>query len=246
MAFRNWLGLSKTRSAGRHSRRGDNRRASRRRPTPKLRMELLEDRLALSGFGPEDGAYLVEPWIGGYRSVQIQPDDQKIVAAGNVSDNTDLRIAIARYDTLGNLDSTYGSGGPSLPPLSGVSAPALGPADEAGLDLVLQPNGKAVVSGYETVNASFAAARFNADGTVDSSFGSGGLSSIDVASTFFNPAMAVGLQSTGKVVLAGFSYPVFGNFQESAAIARVTTGGAIDSGNNGFGQKVGNTALGYI
>ena len=49
----------------------------------RLFLERLEDRLALSGFGPEDGAYVVEPWHGNYRDVQVQASDQKIVTAGN-------------------------------------------------------------------------------------------------------------------------------------------------------------------
>ena len=92
----------------------------------------------------------MEPWIGSYSDVQIQPGDRKIVAAGGVNPNndyTDQRMAIARYDSLGNPDNTYGSGGPSIPPLSGVSAPALGSSNESGYDLVLQPDGKAVVAG---------------------------------------------------------------------------------------------------
>ena len=115
-------------------------------------MERLEERQLLSGFGPEDGAYVVESWIGSYFNVQIQQSDQKIVVAGNVNpnnNNTDTRLAIARYDSLGNADNTFGSGGPSIPPLSGVSAPPLGPSNEYGIDLVLQPDGNAVVSGEQ-------------------------------------------------------------------------------------------------
>ena len=86
------------------------RRVSPRRRMARPRLEPLEGRHLLSGFGPADGAYIVEPWIGTYSDVQIQPVDQKIVAAGQVNpnnDGTDQRMAIARYDALGNPDSTY-------------------------------------------------------------------------------------------------------------------------------------------
>lgn len=215
---------------------------SPRRRTARPRPEPLEERIALSGFGPEDGAYIVAPWIGGYSDVQIQKGDQKIVAAGSVSTN----MAIARYDSIGNPDNTYGSGGPSIPPLSGVSAPALGPTDEDGRDLVLQPDGKAVVSGRVSPallgDGAFAVARFQTDGSLDSTFGSGGWNTLGARSDSFNPAEAVGLQSTGKIVVAGMS---LGGGVVLGEVARFTAGGAVDIGKNGFGQVDKGKAMGY-
>jgi uncharacterized delta-60 repeat protein len=177
--------------------------------------------------------------------VQIQPGDQKIVAAGSITNpdnSTETRMAIARNDALGNPDSTYGSGGFSILPLSGVSAPALGSSNESGWDLVLQPDGKAVVSGFNEVNSSFAVARFNTSGTLDSGFGNGGWTSLNARADSFNPAEGVGLQSTGKVVVAGTSLGIDPN---PAEVARFTTGGVIDSGKGGFGQVVQGKATGY-
>jgi uncharacterized delta-60 repeat protein len=218
-----------------------------KRRTAKPRLEALDERQLLSGFGPADGAYIVEPWIGGYTAVQIQPVDQKIVAAGDEGDSTGSRIAIARYDSLGNPDNAYGTGGPSIPPLSGVSAPALGSQNEVGYDLVLQPNGKAVVAGEAEVGtsitqpASFVVARFNTDGTLDGGFGSGGWNTLDARYDGENPAESVGLQSTGKVVAAGYSL-----WSDSLAeVARFTASGAVDSGKGGFGQIVQGKAVGY-
>jgi len=177
------------------------RRVSSRRATAKPRLEPLEERQLLSGFGSADGAYIVEPWAGTYQAVQIQPGTgNQIVAAGTMditNPTIDHRMAIARYDSAGNPDSNYGSGG--------VSAPPLGPGTEYGFDLVLQPaDGKAVVSG--TGSGGFVAARFNTNGTLDGSFGTGGWNTLDaLAGDSYNPAYGVGLQSTGKVVAAGFS-----------------------------------------
>ena len=150
MSLRNWLGIWTTRCTVRDLRHIGDRPASRSPATSKLGMETLEDRLALSGLGPEDGAYIVEPWLGGYFDVEIQPGDQKIVAAGSTNrniDHSDTRIAIARYNSLGAADNTFGIGSPSMPPLNGLSAPALSPIRESGIGLMLQPDGKAVVSG---------------------------------------------------------------------------------------------------
>ncbi len=185
----------------------------------------------------QDGAYIVEPWNGSYTAVKIQPGDQKIVAAGamtitNPDNTTESRMAIARYDSLGYPDSTYGSGG--------VAAPALGTSSERGYDLVLQPDGKAVVSGYNSANGSFAVARFRSNGTLDNGFGFGGWTTFQ-ARPGFNPAEAVGLQSTGKIVVAGTSALL----DSEAEVARFTAAGTIDSGKGGFGKIVQGKAIGY-
>ena len=84
-------------------------------------------------------------------------------------------------------------------------------------------------------------ARFNTNGSLDNSFGSGGGTIFDVQpGTEY--AYAVGLQSTGKIVVAGFSDSLGST---SAAVARFTTSGAIDSGTGGFGDIVNGAASGY-
>src|SRR5688500_7802003 len=62
-------------------------------------------------------------------------------------------------------------------------------------DLAVQPGGKVVVAGAE--GDRLAVARFNADGTVDESFGNGGL----FESSRWHAAGAVAVQDDGKIVL---------------------------------------------
>jgi len=213
------------------------RTVSPRQRTAKPRMEPLEERQLLSGFGPADGAYIVESWYsgyGGYQDVQIQPADQKIVAAGSLSNTYDA--AVARYDSVGNPDTTYGSNGLSTPP-GGITAWYAG--------LALQSDGKAVLS---AVNSSryFGAGRFNTNGSLDTGFGTGGWGSVRV-SPYGQFPYGVGLQSTGKVVVGGYTYTngTLGT-TGSAVLARFTSSGTIDSGKGGFGQVgSGNRATGY-
>lgn len=203
-----------------------------------LRIERLEDRLALSGFGTGDGAYIVEPWNGQYNSVAIQPTDQKIVAAGNMqitnpNNTTEGRMAIARYDALGNSDTAFGSGG--------VSAPALGPGNENGSGLVIQSDGRAVVSGEAGTAQVLAVTRFTANGSLDSGFGNGGWNNFNVQPGSNSNGYAVGRQSTGTLVVSGATTAT----TDSAFVAGFTSSGAIDSGKGGFGQVVqGNKATG--
>src|SRR5207248_3272206 len=75
-------GLSKKDTTMKFFSRKIRRPVSPKPRTAKPRLEPLEERQLLSGFGPEDGAYIVESWSGSYSDVKIQPGDQKIVAAG--------------------------------------------------------------------------------------------------------------------------------------------------------------------
>lgn len=217
--------------------RTNRNRVSPKRGTAKPRLERLEERQLLSGFGPADGAYVEESWYSGFKGyldVQIQPVDQKIVAAGSVLSNRGA--AIARYDSVGNPDTSYGSNGLS-------TSPGGSPAWYAGL--TLQPDGKAVLSAVNTTWHSFGAGRFNTNGSLDTGFGTGGWSSIGV-STYGQYPYGVGLQSTGKIVACGYTFTNSAWTTSSAVLARLTSSGTIDSGKGGFGQVLtGNRATGY-
>ncbi|MBI3863193.1 MAG: hypothetical protein HY290_14980 [Planctomycetia bacterium] len=195
-------------------------------------MELLEERRLLSFSAGVDGAYIVENRAhGSYVSVAIQPGNQAIVAAGfagTLPNGTISRFGVERYDSLGNVDASYGN--------AGLASPTLGPGQGADA-LTLQPDGKAVVVGDTAGRLGLA--RLNVDGSPDASFGSGGWTAFDIQPGS-DVADAVGLQSTGKIVVAGYSNSTNTmSTIESAVVARVTASGAIDSGTGGFGQVNG-------
>jgi uncharacterized delta-60 repeat protein len=177
----------------------------------------------------QDGAYRIEPWEGLYNDVRIQWWDQKIVAAGQAT--ADGTMAIGRYDSDGVPDDVYGSGG-----VAGLAGYANG--------LTLQADGKAVVAG--SLNSVFGVARFNTDGTLDDSFGSGGRVSFSIPG-MESPysANGVGVQSTGKIVVAGFANPSSGSIETAAVMARFTASGALDSGKGNFGDVKKGKPVGY-
>ena len=153
-----------------------------------------------TGFGGGDGL-LTTPVGSGTdeaNAVALQPDG-KIIAAGVSSNGSDNDFALARYEAGGSLDTGFGGG-------DGLVTTPLG-GDDAGLSVVLQSNGMIVVGGYtDSVafpgNADFALARYQADGTLDGGFGSGGTLVTQVgASTGYG--WSVALQEDGKIVLAG-------------------------------------------
>lgn len=71
--------------------------------------------------------------------------------------------------------------------------------------VAIQPDGKIVVGGWQGGNSSgsFQLARLNPNGTLDSSFGSGGMLSRMVSGTQYNSAYDIALQPDGKIVQVG-------------------------------------------
>jgi uncharacterized delta-60 repeat protein len=158
--------------------------------------------------------------------------DGKIVAAGDAVDSSIRDFALARYNTDGSLDPTFGVGGE-------VTTSFFGSNDEARA-VAIQGDGKIVVAGW-ALNAStdwdFALARYKTDGSLDSTFGTGGKVTTDFFG-FADFANAVAIQGDSKIVVAGdaahsFTSPTNYDF----ALARYNADGTLDS-TFGSGGKV--------
>lgn len=160
-------------------------------------------------------------------------DDGKVVTVGRTATaagGTD--IAIVRHGRDGTLDATFGNGGKVITAI----APGRG-ADEARAVLV-QPDGKIVVGGYSDASGTdkdFLVVRYNANGTLDTSFGDGGKRVTPVGDGT-DQVYALARQPDGKIVAAGsaaFSQSTGQDF----ALIRYTADGALDAGF-GVGGKV--------
>jgi uncharacterized delta-60 repeat protein len=166
---------------------------------------------SFSGFGDQANAMAIQA-------------DGKIVAAGstrtsNSDGNTDF--ALARYNVDGTLDTTFGLDGKVTTEFS-TSVEV-----EEVRGIALQSDGKIVVAGHRATGQgdSFALARYNPDGTLDTSFGAGGL----VSTTFlgFDQAFAVGIEPDGKIIAAG-SASDGTSAGTVVALARYHTDGTLD------------------
>ena len=157
-------------------------------------------------------------------AVKVQPDG-KIIVAGYSGIYPDFHAALVRYTSDGRLDSTFGTGGKVVATF-----------DSNGDDLsaiALQADGKIVAAG-SIHGTAFLLARFNADGSLDQTFGNNG----KVVTTFGDRTAAaadVVLQADGKIIAVGVSgagpYSELNDF----VLARYNAGGGLDPsfGNGG-------------
>jgi uncharacterized delta-60 repeat protein len=169
------------------------------------------------------------------QAVVLQPDGKIVAAgAGQVDPNTPPGIVVARYEPDGSLDSSFGSNGVAATP-----SPASRQCDGCGLyanALAIQADGKLVAAGQScTAGCSFALDRYNPDGSLDTSFGTGGrvttsFGSIDSCSGGGGDfANAVALQPDAKIVAVGYSN--FGRCSpnyDTFALARYEPSGSLD------------------
>jgi len=170
-------------------------------------------------------------------AVAVQADG-KYVVVGLTYTNNDYSgedFAIARYNADGTLDTTFGVQGKVKTDFPGLAAVAS--------SVVIQPDGKIVVAGGAfplfTFLGNFEIVRYNADGSLDASFGSGGIVTTHFPGGQGSYAFAVSLQPDGKIVAAGTHFVNFSSDASSNtdfALARYNASGTPDTsfGNNGL------------
>lgn len=106
--------------------------------------------------------------------------------------------------------------------------------------IAVQPDGKIIAAGNAAealgINANFALARYNPNGTLDASFGIGGQKTTDF-SGFQDSATAMAIQPDGRIILVGYSLSAEGDAHRDFALARYHADGSLDFGF-GAGGKV--------
>jgi uncharacterized delta-60 repeat protein len=161
--------------------------------------------------------------------VALQPDGKVVVAGSTGPPDGARELALARYNPDGTPDSSFGT--------SGMVVTNFPSDDEAAFALALQPDGRIVAAGIAFPPSSpgdFIVARYNPDGTPDSSFGTGGEVTTDFGD--HDGAFDVAVQPDGAIVAAGFSFGT-PTLQEEFALARYSSDGALDP-TFGTGGKV--------
>ncbi|HEX6709713.1 MAG TPA: Ig-like domain-containing protein [Rubrobacter sp.] len=140
----------------------------------------------------------------------------------------------ARAADAGDLDTSFDGDGR-------VVFDVFGGVDDSARAVAIQPDGKIVLAGEwcgfaaQCNTASFALARFNPDGSLDTAFGSGGRTLV----AFPNgqaEATGVAIQSDGKIVAAGWRNDDDGVSDADIALARLEPDGDLDPSFDGDGR----------
>jgi uncharacterized delta-60 repeat protein len=119
------------------------------------------------------------------------------VAGGETVVGSYFAFALARFTSAGIIDPTFSGGAVTT---------NVGPYDDFGYGLAIQADGKLVMVGSSISTATgsrdFSLARYLPDGSLDSSFGSGGTVTTAIR-THGDIAQAVAIQSNGRIVVGG-------------------------------------------
>jgi uncharacterized delta-60 repeat protein len=162
----------------------------------------------------------------------LQPDDKIVVAAlfmETVADaNASDTFGVVRLLSTGGLDQTFGTGGSTRIAFADfINTPNA---------LALQGDGKIVVAGQaasaDGTVSEFAVARFNANGTLDSGFGTKGKVTTNFVGVQLggvsNPATVVAVNPANGQIIVGGSASECGKCVHNTALARYNSDGGLD------------------
>jgi uncharacterized delta-60 repeat protein len=119
--------------------------------------------------------------------------DGKIVAVGYSNNGSNIDVALVRYNPDGTLDTSFNGTGK-------VTTPT-GSGDDAAGAVAVQNDGKIVIAGsaFTSFNQDILVARYNPDGTLDTTFNGTGKVTVSVAANDYGDGVVI--QNDGKIVV---------------------------------------------
>ena len=166
-------------------------------------------------------------------SLVIQSDG-KIVVGGYVKNSSNLnQWTLARINTDGTLDTTFGGNSTGMMELSlcGITSACGSMTGTSSLgEMALQSDGKIIAAGSQNdsdSSSNFAVVRLTTTGALDTSFSGDGIHAFDLGASNRDRLKAMALQSNGKIVVGGF------NDTKDWGLARLNTDGSMDTSFGG-------------
>lgn len=162
-----------------------------------MMIRYLEDGAPDASFGENGKAFIDFDNLNNYGLGYALQSDGKIVIAGYSATPNYESVSIARINSDGTIDTSFG--------VNGIIYQTTGAYECYGSDVVVQPDGKILVAGhgnYPPQGEDFFLARYLDDGSLDTSFDSDGkVENINDLSSGTQPVMT--LQSDGKILISG-------------------------------------------
>jgi uncharacterized delta-60 repeat protein len=150
-------------------------------------------------------------------------DNGSILISGGCWGEVSTDFLVMKFHPDGSRDITFG--------INGIARATFEDYGWAmGYGMAVQPDGKIIVTG--NVSPYCGIIRFNADGTLDNSFGTNGKTLVDFPGDGTDFSFTVGILSTGKIIVSGF---ISGN-SDIPAVACLNSDGTVDNlfGNQGY------------
>ena len=173
-------------------------------------------------------------------SIALQADGKIVVAGYSNGD-----FVVTRYNSNGSLDSSFGTNGTLNTSFSSYR--------DYGNSIVLQADGKIVVAGQQQLlvtapprppmpTGNFAVARYNSDGSLDTTFGTGGTLTTDLGGND-DSGYSVVLQADGKIVVAGVSNGNFAIVRYDGDVSNLAPVVSAGSTNPSYSENAAATLL---
>lgn len=156
------------------------------------------------------------------RAIAIQQDG-RILVGGRADAGGAIDFILVRYNSDGSLDTTFDGDGKVTADISG---------SDLGRAISLLPDGRILLAGDSASDMSIA--RFNTDGSLDTTFDGDGKVTTDVNSSTDN-GHSVTVQQDGKVLVSGYSSTSAGT---DASLLRYHADGTLDSTFDGDGKVI--------
>jgi len=154
----------------------------------------------------------------------------KILLAGYIIDSGDgnkCKFAVARFDTYGNLDTTFASSGKFIYALTSSSTQPI-----YLTSMVVQNDDKILLGGYcdmdltASANDQFCMIRLDANGNFDNSFDGDGQLIFDVLGSTSDRITSLAIQPDGKIIAGGYCVT---SSSEKFCLARFYSNGSLDT-----------------
>ena len=166
-------------------------------------------------------------------AVAIQ-NDQKIVVGGYSQNSfTTADFAVTRYEVDGNLDQTFGNNGKVITHIENRSI---------ATTLAIQNDGKIILGGASNWHVNLA--RYNTNGALDTTFGSGGMVIADIEGYYSERCESLLVQDDGKILVGGYAQHN-SNDWSYFFVARYNSNGSIDSTFATNGIVIGSKGQAY-
>ena len=161
-------------------------------------------------------------------SIAVQTNGKIVVAGISGDGSSNPKFALARYNTDGSLDATFGGDGEVRTDFTTRYDGAWGVA--------IDSTGKIVAAGDAGLgsgNSKFAVARYNSDGSLDTSFGGDGKVTTQFTSRD-DPVAGLTIAAGDKILVSGGA--AFTGSNPKFAVARYNTNGSLDETFGGDGR----------